>query len=320
MIYLMSDVHGRIDLFNRMLKKINLKKGDKLYVLGDSIDRGGGLQVLREIIQLEKQGLCELILGNHEYIFCVNHSTHMENSLLEYYQKEILNRTLHKKPEEPQQPANDILESFQNLFQSLKRLGSTIENTAIVNDYQDRIEKSLKTTEICCQAEEWETFLDMDDISMDERKEIFDFLSKCNREKYLEVGSKPYLLVHGGLAATTINSLFVREEFYLNPVDKELLKQRGYPEDTTVIFGHTTTRDLNMRTKNEYIAPLKIWHDEKYKDKIGIDCGASFPNGQLGCLRLDDMKEFYVKNEQECITPIEKLNTFFADYFDLIAS
>ena len=57
MIYLMSDVHGRIDLFKQMLKKINLKKGDKLYVLGDSIDRGGGLQVLREIIRLEKQGL-----------------------------------------------------------------------------------------------------------------------------------------------------------------------------------------------------------------------------------------------------------------------
>lgn len=69
MIYVMSDIHGRIDLFNEMLDKINLQEGDKLYILGDSIDRGGGLQVLFKIMELHEKGLCELIWGNHEYIF-----------------------------------------------------------------------------------------------------------------------------------------------------------------------------------------------------------------------------------------------------------
>ena len=49
MIYCMSDIHGRIDLFEKMLEKINLKKGDMLYIIGDSIDRGGGLKVLKKI-------------------------------------------------------------------------------------------------------------------------------------------------------------------------------------------------------------------------------------------------------------------------------
>ena len=46
MTYVMSDIHGRIDLFEKMLNEINFSKNDKLYVLGDCIDRGGGLKVL----------------------------------------------------------------------------------------------------------------------------------------------------------------------------------------------------------------------------------------------------------------------------------
>lgn len=57
----------------------------------------------------------------------------------------------------------------------------------------------------------------------------------------------------------------------------------------------------------------KIWYDTDNNDKIGIDCGASFPNGQLACLRLDDMKEFYVRNEQNIITPMEKISQIFSE-------
>ena len=35
----------------------------------------------------------------------------------------------------------------------------------------------------------------------------------------------------------------------------------------------------------------------KRKHNIYIDCGACFNNGRLGCLRLDDLKEFYVWRE-----------------------
>ena len=37
--------------------------------------------------------------------------------------------------------------------------------------------------------------------------------------------------------------------------------------------------------------PMAIWHG---RNKIGIDCGcARGADGRLGCLRLDDMQEFY---------------------------
>lgn len=60
------------------------------------------------------------------------------------------------------------------------------------------------------------------------------------------------------------------------------------PEGKTVIFGHTPTWnfwDVPPRSP-------RIFHG---RQMIGIDCGAGFPEfgGQLGCIRLEDMTEYY---------------------------
>ena len=39
MVYIMSDIHGRKDRFDDILKQINLTKNDTLYILGDVVDR-----------------------------------------------------------------------------------------------------------------------------------------------------------------------------------------------------------------------------------------------------------------------------------------
>lgn len=323
MIYAMSDIHGRIDLFDKMLDKINLQEGDKLYILGDTIDRGGGLQVLLKIMELHEKGLCELIWGNHEYIFTKNHMDHMDNSDIAAYQKEILARTIHRNRntnDVDNEKSNTLIESIIRLFDSLGRLSETIENNSIIKDYQKKIDSSLASTEICHNADEWESFKDLDSISIEKRKDLFLFLAEYALiEKYIQIGNKSYLLLHGGLYKNTesgqhlLYQLFIREDFYMNPVDKNILKSRGYSEDTVVVFGHTTTRDINIFKNGTYIAPNKIWRDTDNNDKIGIDCGACFPNGQLACLRLDDMKEFYVRNEQNIITPIEKIGQIFSE-------
>ena len=62
MVYCISDIHGRMDLFEKMLEKINLQTGDMLYVIGDSIDRGGGLKVIEKIKGLHDQCLATLLM------------------------------------------------------------------------------------------------------------------------------------------------------------------------------------------------------------------------------------------------------------------
>ena len=66
MTYVISDIHGRADRFHNILKKINFTESDKLYVLGDVIDRNpDGIELLQEIMTTENM---LMILGNHEYM------------------------------------------------------------------------------------------------------------------------------------------------------------------------------------------------------------------------------------------------------------
>ena len=53
MIYVMSDIHGHMARFRSVMKKIDLKPEDTLYVLGDVIDRNAdGIRILRELMAM----------------------------------------------------------------------------------------------------------------------------------------------------------------------------------------------------------------------------------------------------------------------------
>ena len=62
---------------------------------------------------------------------------------------------------------------------------------------------------------------------------------------------------------------------------------RKYFDDKYVISGHTPTMAIENNPKPGYIYQIN--------NHIAIDCGCSFPGGRLGCLRLEDMKEFYIE-------------------------
>lgn len=65
MIYVTSDIHGKTDEFFELLRLAEFGPEDKLYVLGDVIDRNGdgGIGLLQWIME---QSNVELLLGNHE--------------------------------------------------------------------------------------------------------------------------------------------------------------------------------------------------------------------------------------------------------------
>lgn len=67
MIYVMSDIHGDFQSFYKMLIKINFSYSDKLYVLGDAVDKGEENLCLLDFI-CKASNIC-LIKGNHEYLF-----------------------------------------------------------------------------------------------------------------------------------------------------------------------------------------------------------------------------------------------------------
>ncbi len=64
MIYVISDIHGHEERFDSIIKQIDLKTKDTLYVLGDVIDRGkNGVHILQKIMKMPN---VKMLLGNHE--------------------------------------------------------------------------------------------------------------------------------------------------------------------------------------------------------------------------------------------------------------
>ena len=77
--------------------------------------------------------------------------------------------------------------------------------------------------------------------------------------------------------------LWAREAYFLN---------KGL-DNSIIISGHTPTAFIERNYPQLQAKAGYIWKDPIYNDKYIIDCGAPFFK-RLGCLRLNDMKEFYV--------------------------
>ncbi len=62
--YVISDIHGEYDKFMEILKIINLKDDDTLYILGDVVDRGP--HPIKTLLKLMEMPNVICIVGNHE--------------------------------------------------------------------------------------------------------------------------------------------------------------------------------------------------------------------------------------------------------------
>ena len=128
------------------------------------------------------------------------------------------------------------------------------------------------------------TMAQIANISADALSSLLHWLNECPVYETISINGRNYFLSHAGLNVSkpfqnqTIAALtWSREEFYKRPA---LL-------DYTVIFGHTPVFYINKTISN-----CSIWIDDRYSDKICIDCGCVY-GGALAALRLDDGKVFY---------------------------
>lgn len=138
-------------------------------------------------------------------------------------------------------------------------------------------------------------------IRKDIRTEIFEFLDHLPLNVEITVANKKYILTHAApikiFEGMRLRTSFDEEKMFA--VWHRFQGWEEYPCEETVIFGHTPTYHFQRAC-----CPMDIWHG---KGLIGIDCGASYPEGEdpwsgrrgrLACLRLDDMKEFYSEEKE----------------------
>lgn len=248
MIYVMSDIHGCYDKYIKMLEKINLKKEDTLYILGDVVDRGSN--ILKIIDHIRANDNIIYLKGNHE-------------EMMQGYLQDKIEPLNNEDVEED----IDFSHSwFDNLWFGSGGLKTYNELKEMPNDYVIDLYKYI------CELPMYAT-LTMKD-------------------------GRNFLLVHAGLFVPDNQD---KLSFYdiLEMQDEEtLLWDRSFAESNaelegfTVVCGHTPVQ--TVINEDFYIDKdnISILHTQ---GKILIDCGAILGNkGKLACLRLSDMKEYYI--------------------------
>jgi len=153
MIYVMSDIHGCYNKYQKMLKRIALQKEDTLYILGDVVDRGvGGMQVLLDIAKREN---VILLRGNHDYqaYLLLSHLSLLDGeecpkALLDAYQmwlsdggRQTLAEYLPLSTEEQESVlavlANAILSKEIRVNEETFLLAHTVPEVDVICDYEE---------------------------------------------------------------------------------------------------------------------------------------------------------------------------------------
>ena len=114
------------------------------------------------------------------------------------------------------------------------------------------------------------------------REGIIDYLSDMTLYEEVTAGGKDYLLVHAGIAGFKKGidlEALKPEAFFTEALD--LTKK--YFDDKIVVVGHNPTTEENGGNGKIFFG----------NGSIAIDCGEA-RGGTIGCLRLDDLKEYYV--------------------------
>ena len=119
------------------------------------------------------------------------------------------------------------------------------------------------------------------------RQEIFDYLDSAILYKEIKVNDKNYILVHAGFKHFSpdreLSSYSEKELIFKSPdYDKPY-----FTDNTFVITGHRPTLFIDKNPDKGFIYRIN--------NHIAIDCGCGYRNGRLGCIRLEDEKEFYAK-------------------------
>ncbi len=117
---------------------------------------------------------------------------------------------------------------------------------------------------------------------------VAQYIKRLPLYKIIEINNQKYVLVHSRIEIPKEETNI--QELLSSQTKDTLIWDRNINNDIelkdyTIIQGHTPVQLIDNNNNGTII---------KRNGHIYIDCGACFENGKLSCLRLDDLKEFYV--------------------------
>lgn len=282
--YCMSDIHGHKLELDIMLSKIGFSDRDQLYILGDIIDRGyESAEMLMWAVDAPEN--IHFLIGNHE---------------------DVALEVLKNDPVTMGTELDDVDDDLPNSLYGTGQDGVWAGTIWGRNGGEETAD----------------ALFDLTSATWRERK-LLPWLDSLPTHKLVKCARKSYMLVHAGFNPFS----FAGETRDKGDIDlsedgrKHAIENIGYgfgrqsrfdmlwirddwiydyqPAPITTIHGHTPTdwdiiADLREYGISVTGKPGKIC---RYMNKIDIDCGCAHEAGKghaLGCLRLDDLAEFYV--------------------------
>lgn len=121
-------------------------------------------------------------------------------------------------------------------------------------------------------------------ITPDEREVLIEYLEEFIPYDLIEVNGRRFLLVHGGIPYDKRKIPLKKQEVAGLILERPDYTKRYY-KSTYLVTGHTPTVE---------IAPEYEGKIYRANGHIAVDCGAGY-GLPLGCIRLEDFVEFYVK-------------------------
>jgi serine/threonine protein phosphatase 1 len=243
-----------------MLEQINFQEKDELYILGDIVDRGPQSAEMLWFATEEAPSNVHFLLGNHEDMILAAANN--------YYNRDIIEL----------QPSDSWAYNYG--FETLRQIRQ-------FDKYHDK----------------WE-------------KQILDWIDTLPFYYDIEVNEKKFILVHAALQSKERRpddlcadgkNFNISIENLPTPQHSQamlwnrtswLSNRTEWPFD--IVCGHTPVSAIKWDALREFNIPVEqsiedgIVHFGPGLRKHLIDCGCPH-GGKLACLRLDDMKEFYVK-------------------------
>lgn len=259
-VYCISDVHGCFDKFQNMLQLINFQDSDQLYILGDIIDRGPQSAEMLWYATEEAPANVHFLLGNHEDMLLAGNYYNRDEIYCRYHDPWAWNGGL-----------------------------DTVTQIREFNKYYSG----------------WE-------------KRIIDWVDSLPLYFDIEVNNKRFILVHAALQSKPDfpdDQAWEGKHFLINidgmpcPQDTQamLWNRKSWLNDNfewpcDIITGHTPImyafvgmfKEVGIEAQQN--EDFGILHFGPGLRKHIIDCGVN-KSGKLACLRLDDMKEFYVGSD-----------------------
>lgn len=188
----------------------------------------------------------------------------------------------------------DVIDRGQYGIELLQRIRAMENCTLLLGNHEYMMINALRHPEAGRFMRIWRknscdyTYQQFQKLSPADQEDLLQYLESLPVEMEVEVDAKQYVLVHAAPM-----ELYDRLNWnYRSPTEFAVWHRLRFETDLlegkTVIYGHTPTKNVMAQVW----PTMRIFHNS---DAINIDCGCAYPGlgGQLGCLRLEDMTEYY---------------------------